>query len=602
MSPPITGSDFARFDQLVDALSRWSGSCPEWSPAVAVRREWDEVAPRLDRARRELTRVLVVGVVGGTGTGKSTLVNALAGGEVTEAGDVARPTTIAPVVVVARDVDVSWLPVEQLGARLVRSDSAAVANIVLVDCPDPDTQPAATPVASDRAARPSDANHNRDLLERVLPMCDVLLYVSTAQKYRSWIVAREVNAFAPGRPLLFVQTHAARDPDIRGDWQRELASQGFAVPRIFRVDGVEAMRRSAAGLEPEAGFRELVAAIDGELVGRAARRVRRTGAIDLAGWFVRQAGAHLAASHDAVAAYAAGVASERMRLEGLVGRSVEATLRGSRAAWQRRLADEVVDRWHGGPFAWFLHLCAACSGWWRRLRPGGGFVGRLLDERRDTAIVHDGWQAVGDLGLSEAEVEQSRSVLAGLAARAGVGDGLVGRVRLEPALVQSTAAALLDRAGQWLGGGIDRLVRERRGRYGGPGLHVVFELLFGGLVGLVLLRAGWNFFYGHLWLGRPVDGGGFLQEAIVWVVLWGLLLRFVVSAVVRFGLDRDIATLVGGLPAARIVDPLFADHAAAAARLATFLEDGRRLAAETGALTTELDEPAGLGRLRGPAA
>lgn len=133
-------------------------------------------------------------------------------------------------------------------------------------------------------------------------------------------------------------------------------------------------------------------------------------------------------------------------------------------------------------------------------------------------------------------------------------------------------------------------------------MHVVFELLFGGLVGLVLLRAGWNFFYGHLWLGRPVDGGGFLQEAIVWVVLWGLLLRFVVSAVVRFGLDRDIATLVGGLPAARIVDPLFADHAAAAARLATFLEDGRRLAAETGALTTELDEPAGLGRLRGPAA
>ncbi|MFM8435316.1 MAG: hypothetical protein ACKOBP_08260, partial [Planctomycetia bacterium] len=81
-------------------------------------------------------------------------------------------------------------------------------------------------------------------MAKILPACDVLLLVATVQKYRSWIVARELAAFAPGRPLLFVQTHASRDPDIRADWRRELERQGFVVPRIFRVDGVEALARA----------------------------------------------------------------------------------------------------------------------------------------------------------------------------------------------------------------------------------------------------------------------------------------------------------------------------------------------------------------------
>jgi energy-coupling factor transporter ATP-binding protein EcfA2 len=598
--------DFASFDELVEALARWSGSLPQWAPARAVRAEWEQVEPRLDRARRELSRMLVVGVIGGTGTGKSTLVNALAGCDLSPAGDIARPTTINPVVVAARDVDLSWLPVDTMNARVVRSDSAAVANIVLVDCPDPDTQAESRQgggQASHGPARPSDTNHNRDLLEAVLPACDVLLLVSTAQKYRSWVVAREVAAFAPGRPLLFVQTHASRDPDIREDWRRELESQGFVVPRIFRLDAVDAATRSAAGLEPDSGFRELVEAIDAELVGRAARRVRRTGSLDLAGWFLRQSREGLDPLREPVAQLAAGVTSERTRLEGILAKSVGVRLRASRTAWQRILTSEIVERWHGGPFATFLHLVESIIAFWPRMRAAGsGLISRLLTGQGVGAIPagQGGWQAVEELGLSAAEVEQSRSVLSGLAARARLAEPLVGRARFAEANVASTVGTLLERTAAWLSSGIDRLVASRRGRIDGPVFRWVCEALFSGLLAAVLVRAGWNFFVGHLWQGRVVDGGGFLQEALVWVILWGLLLRWIAFARVRVGLDGDIQSLVARLPEAHLTDPLLADFAAAADATARFIDTGDRLARDHEALVARLTEPsAGLGRLRG---
>ena len=599
--------DFASFDELVETLARWSGSLPEWPPARAVRAEWEQIEPRLDRARRELSRMLVVGVIGGTGTGKSTLVNALAGCDLSPAGDIARPTTINPVVVAARDVDLSWLPVEAMNARVVRSDAAAVANIVLVDCPDPDTQAEAPRHGGGQTthgpARPSDGNHNRELLEAVLPACDVLLLVSTAQKYRSWVVAREVAAFAPGRPLLFVQTHASRDPDIRDDWRRELESQGFIVPRIFRLDGVEAATRSAAGLEPDAGFRELVEAIDAELVGRAARRVRRTGSLDLAGWFLRQSQEALAPLRGPVAQLSAGVASERTRLEGILARSVGSRLRASRTAWQRILTSEIVERWHGGPFASFLHVVESIIAFWPRMRAAsGGLISRLLaGQPADIKPAGQGsWQAVEELGLSAAEVEQSRSVLCGLSARARLAEPLVGRARLDDAHVASAVGPLLERTAAWLSSGIDRLVADRRGRIDGPVFRWVCEALFSGLLAAVLVRAGWNFFVGHLWQGRAVDGGGFLQEALVWVILWGFFLRWIAFARVRVGLDSDIQTLVARLPQAHLTDPLLADFAAAADATTQFIAQADRLSHDHETLVARLAEPSsGLGRLRG---
>ena len=81
----------------------------------------------------------------------------------------------------------------------------SLANLVLVDCPDPDTTDAPGP------ACPSDTTLAR--LRRILPLCDVLIVTTTQQKYRSARVAEELAAAAPGARLVFVQT--ARRPGRR---------------------------------------------------------------------------------------------------------------------------------------------------------------------------------------------------------------------------------------------------------------------------------------------------------------------------------------------------------------------------------------------------
>ena len=93
-----------------------------------------------------------------------------------------------------------------------------------------------------------------------------------------------------------------------------------------------------------------------------------------------------------------------------------------------------------------------------------------------------GWKAVEELGLPAGEVEQSRSVLAGLAARAGMQEPLVGRARLDDVAAATATAALVDRAGAWLSAGIDRLVAGpywMRGRF--PGVSFSFLPGFEGM-------------------------------------------------------------------------------------------------------------------------
>src|SRR5204863_728569 len=94
--------------------------------------------------------------------------------------------------------------------QVVRVETPLLRDIVIIDCPDPDTSEVET--ASSNLAR----------LHRLLPYCDVLLYVGTQQKYRSAKVSEELLQAASGCRLVFIQSHADLDSDIRDDWRRHL--------------------------------------------------------------------------------------------------------------------------------------------------------------------------------------------------------------------------------------------------------------------------------------------------------------------------------------------------------------------------------------------
>ena len=81
---------------------------------------------------------LVVATLGGTGTGKSALVNALLGAEVVQTGR-SRPTTTRPTLVCRPGLTPEMLGIDPASVEWIERDLPALRDLVLVDCPDPDT-------------------------------------------------------------------------------------------------------------------------------------------------------------------------------------------------------------------------------------------------------------------------------------------------------------------------------------------------------------------------------------------------------------------------------------------------------------------------------
>ena len=205
-----------------------------------------------DRIRQRLGfsgELYVMALVGGTGVGKSSVLNALAGEEVSPARAL-RPTTEQPLTWVANEARekvrplLDWLGVE----RVVGHDQADLSGVAILDLPDVD----------------SVRLEHRATVDALLPRIDAVAWVVDPEKYDDERLHEYLRRLAPhAKRMRFIFNKADRlDPQQRqlltDDFRRRLAGDGIDGATIDMVSALDG-----------SGFEELRAELNQAAEGKA---------------------------------------------------------------------------------------------------------------------------------------------------------------------------------------------------------------------------------------------------------------------------------------------------------------------------------------------
>jgi len=587
----------AEVDSLLAEMKIWAEQAPDWPAGRHARALARRLAQRADTLRVRLDAPLVVALLGGTGTGKSTLVNALVGDEVSQAGR-QRPTTRQPTLVCRDDLAPQRLGIAPESIQVVHRDLPLLRDLVLVDCPDPDTTEA-TEAPGTNLAR----------LRELLPHCDVLLVATTQQKYRSARVAEELAAAAPGARLVFVQTHADTDEDIRDDWRRVLA-EDYAAGEMFFVDSPAALADARAGIQPRGEFARLVELLSRELAGAAAKRIRRANFLDLVGETLAACRERIEAGMPAVEQLETALTEQRGRLAARLAGQMREELLGSRRPWEQRLVGEVAARWGFSPFSCLLRLYQGLGGLlssavlFRARTPaqlalwGAMEGGRRLRRGRQNNQADEATARAVAAVWDEGELRTASIIVDGYTVEAGLP-----REETQLAVIGREASAVAATRVASASAELQTLVMRLAGRHTGWFVRIRYELALVAMLALLLYRFGRNFFYDS-WLAvelglateaQPLLGTDYFIAAGFCLALWCGLLLWGFTSRLRRGVSAEIEELAERWSSPKLIAGIFAGLDAQCRAVHNFRHERERLANRVAELEERLATPEPLG-------
>ena len=552
----------AEIDDLVLRVRRWLDHEPAWDPAHKARSVVRKIVERVTTLRIRLESPIVVATFGGTGTGKSTLVNALVGQEVSQSGR-QRPTTTMPILLVHPDFEVNALGLDLNQFQIKKIDTPMLRDLVIIDCPDPDTSEGA------------DSGSNLARLRAILPHCDVLLYVSTQQKYRSARISEELADAAAGCRLVFVQTHADQDSDIRDDWKQNLAP-AYQVPDMFFVDSRRAMLEQAQGQRTSGDFGRLIDLLTNQLGASRRVAIRRANLIDL----LEEALTLCRVDYDKrlkdVRSLQDILEQQRTKLRDSLTTQLRDELLLNRNLWERRLLAAVTDIWGFSPFSSVLRFynglgafIASFSFFRARSSAQMALIGAMQGARWVKSKVEENdadstLERLASFGIADQQLQEARMVVSGYVHSAGI--------QAEDFSDRRDLSALRRRAaqveGQFLGDArraIDQLIEELAEQHCTKLIQYRYEGLFLLYVTFLIGRVGYNFFWSSFLapiLGaraeaEPLLAVDFYIPAVLFLVLWSGLLVMIFIWNLRQGLSERIYQLAQSMVETRISEGLF---------------------------------------------